>query len=117
MVMFTKITYNKICLAIFLLFTLQFSFASFTGTVDEKNKNNKFTLKNLNKISKNYSLSYLHGDFQFKGYQDLTQKKINNSLEVSSMIRLEKGTTTYVYPYTYKIKVPKFKTPAPPPGR
>jgi hypothetical protein len=30
------------------------------------------------------------------------------------MIRLEKGNTTYVYPYKYTVKVPKFVTPKAP---
>lgn len=115
--MLKNISNIKILAAVLLSLTVHFTFGSFTGTVDERNKNNKFTLKNLNKISKNYSLSSLRGGFQFKGSQELTQQPTPTGVEINSMIRLEKGTTTYIYPYTYKVKVPKFKTPTPPPDR
>jgi len=30
------------------------------------------------------------------------------------MIRMERGNTTYVYPYKYSVKVPRFVTPVAP---
>jgi len=90
---------------------------SFSGSADEKNKN-KFSLKNLNKLSKNYSLySLKNGNYQFKGIYNFNQpeKSDNNSnLEFNSMIRMENGNTTYVFPYKYKVRAPRFKTPTPP---
>ena len=97
-----------------MLFCVNAAVAAFTGTVEEKN-NSKFTLKNLTKISKNYSLSALrNGVFRYNGTLDLNQQKVGNSVEINSMMRLEKGNTTYVYPYKYKVKMPRFKTPTAP---
>lgn len=89
-------------------------FGSFTGTsIDEHSS--KFSLKNLSTLSKNYSLTYLKiGNLRFVGNQQVSQQKVNNTVEVQSMMRIQRGNTTFVYPYKYKVQVPKFKTPAPP---
>ncbi len=34
-------------------------------------------------------------------------------LVLTSMMRYERGNTTYIYPYTHKVGVPKFITPTP----
>ncbi len=94
--------------------------ASYSGSADDRK--NKFSLKYLdNKLSKAYTLSSLRStaaNFQFKGSQDLDLQKVDNNgspVEINSMMRLEKGNTTYVFPYKYKVRVPtKFRTPAPP---
>jgi hypothetical protein len=112
-VKFKKINHIKPVFLLLVLFA-NISFASFTGSVDEKSKHNKFSLKNLSKISKNYSLTYLKGNFRFKSLHEVNQIMNPNGFEINSMVRVEKGTTTFVYPYTYKVRVPKFKTPAPP---
>lgn len=100
-----------------LAFAVNFCFASFTGkTFDEHS--NKFSLKNLSSLSKSYSLSYLKvGNLRFVGTQQLSQQKNDTSVQGQSMMRIQRGNTTFVYPYTYKVKVPKFKTPTPPPFR
>ena len=88
--------------------------AAFTGTMEDKS-NSKFTLKNLTKISKNYTLSALrNGVFRYNGSLDFTEQKTGSSVEINSMMRMEKGNTTYVYPYKYKVKMPRFKTPTAP---
>lgn len=99
------------------LFTIgagRMAFASTSGSADDRL--NKFSLKNLSKYSKSYSFSGLRpSGLTFSGSQELnTQRLDNNSLQTNSLIRLERGNTTYVYPYKYKVKVPKFKTPATP---
>ncbi len=87
------------------------AFAAFSGSADDRTKN-KYSLKNLNKLSKNYSLSTLRtSTFQFKGFYQATQTA---GASTGSLLSLQRGNTTYVYPYTYKVKVPRFKTPAPP---
>jgi len=88
---------------------------SFTGSSEDKNKN-KFSLKNLSKLSKNYSLSSLRtNNLQFKGTFSLGQIGTNaTNPEYNSIIQMENGNTTYVYPYKLKVKVPRFKTPTPP---
>lgn len=98
-----------------LVFTMaaHFAIGSFTGRIDEKNK---FSLKNINKISKNYSLtSFRLSDFQFKGSQDMDEQKNENGIEMKTVLRFEKGNTTFIFPYKYEVKkVPKFKAPTPP---
>ena len=85
--------------------------AAFSGSADIRNKD-KYSLKNLNKISKNYSLSSLRtSTFQFKGFYQVDQ---NNGNQSGSFLSLQRGNVTYVYPYKYKVKVPRFVTPTPP---
>ncbi len=86
---------------------------SFTGIADEKTKNvTKFSLKNLSALShKGLSFSSLKSSLQYKGTQP-SKESIFGS-EVSSMLRYDNGNTTYIYPYKFKVKAPKFKTPAP----
>src|SRR5437868_3053143 len=109
-----RCAHTKIIAAIMLAFAVNFCFASFTGKSFDEHSN-KFSLKNLSSFSKNYSLSYLRlGNLRFVGTQQLTQQKTDNSVQGQSMMRIQRGNTTFVYPYTYKVKVPKFKTPTPP---
>lgn len=86
---------------------------SFTGIADEKTKNvTKFSLKNLSALShKGLSFSSLKSSLQYKGTQP-SKESIFGS-EVSSMLRYDNGNTTYIYPYKFKVKAPKFKTPSP----
>jgi hypothetical protein len=85
--------------------------AAFSGSADDRNKD-KYSLKNLNKLSKNYSLSSLRtSTFQFKGFYQVDQ---NRGIQSGSYLSLQRGNITYVYPYKYKVKVPRFVTPTPP---
>lgn len=85
--------------------------AAFSGNVDERNKE-KYSLKNLNRLSKNYSLSSLRaGTFQYKGFYQVAPAP---GSQANSYLSLQKGNITYVYPYKYKVKVPRFATPTPP---
>jgi hypothetical protein len=105
-------TYSKVLFATFFVFVVELAFGSFTGKRDDNN--NKFSLKNLN-TNRVYSLSALRTNtFRYLGSSDLNQQNNGGQLQVQSMIRLERGNTTYVYPYKYTVKVPKFKTPTPP---
>jgi hypothetical protein len=111
-------TYTKILAAalLFVVFSSNMVWATYSGTVDEHTNANKFSLKNLAQMQKNYNLSSLRLDnnYSFKSSDELSRQKTANGVEVQSMIRLEKGNTTYVYPYKYKVQVPKFKTPTAP---
>ncbi|MEO7312357.1 MAG: hypothetical protein ABIX01_18285 [Chitinophagaceae bacterium] len=40
-------------------------------------------------------------------------EKAPQSTFLNSIITFQRGNTTFIYPYQYKITVPKFKTPAP----
>lgn len=108
----TKLTFAA------LLLGLQFAYAafSFTGITDEKNKASKYSLKNLSALShKGLSFSTLKSSLQYKGTQtSMSAKEMVTGSEVNSMLRFDNGNTTYVYPYKFKVKAPKFKTPAPP---
>ena len=90
---------------------------SFTGIVDDKNKGSKYSLKNLSLLSHHgLSLSTIKLSFQFKGSDILNQKSTPTGTEVNSILRFDRGNTTYIIPYKFKSKVsiPKFKTPTVP---
>ncbi len=106
----------KLLFSAYLIMMINIALASFTGSgSNDDHLNSKFSLKNLNKLPKNYSLSSIKlSQFQLKGSQDLSQQRTDNVITIHSIIRLERGNTTFVYPYKYKVQVPKFKTPTPP---
>lgn len=118
---------KKLAIVFVLTLGVKMAFAafSFTGITDEKggNKtNSKYSLKNVNAVSSHKSLSALaysslKTSMQFKGTQ-LMHSSVNEALngggEVSSMLKFDNGNTTYIYPYKFKVRVPKFKTPTPP---
>lgn len=105
-------TYFKILIVTGCVSIACLSFGSFSGKIDDDS--GKFSLKNLHV---NHGLFFsgmrLNG-FSFNKTSDLSHSFKGNQLQVSSMIRVENGNTTYVYPYRYKVKVPRFKTPTPP---
>ena len=106
------LTYSKLIIALLLVLAGHIAFG--TGTTEKTGKSN-FTLKNMSK-AKSFTLSgAAAGKYQFKGSQFLSvQKGKNNTIQVNSVVRLQNGKTTYVYPYKYKVKAPLFKTPAAP---
>lgn len=114
---------QKLTFAALLALGIQVAYAalSFTGFADEKtHSSNKFSLKNLSLLEhKGLTLSFssLKSNLQFKGMMQLSERKSTdnpNTSEVSTILRYENGNTTYIYPYKFKVKTPKFKTPAPP---
>lgn len=116
--MSTRSLYKKTLLAALLMMGMQVTFAafSFTGITDEKNKASKYSLKNLSSFShKGLSFSSLKSSLQYKGAQSSSNvKEVVSGSEVSSMLRFDNGNTTYIYPYRFKVKAPKFTTPVPP---
>ena len=105
-------------LAVTLFIGVQLSHAAFTlsgVTTDKRGKQSKFTLKNLNLLnSKSLSYSSLRSTMQYKSIQTLGfQLKGNNNTEMNSMLRFDNGNSSFVFPYKFKVKVPKFKTPSP----
>ena len=113
---------SKLLLTLTLTFTLlvgvQLGYAAFTLsgiTTDKRGKQSKFTLKNLNLLnSKSLSYSSLKATMQYKSIQTLgLQLKGNNNTEINSMLRFDNGNSSFVFPYKFKVKVPKFKTPSP----
>jgi hypothetical protein len=108
-----RFTYSKLLFAALFMFAVDLAFGAFTGKTDDDK--NKFNLKNLNTMNRVYSLSsFRTSTFRYIGSLDLSQQNNGNQLQVQSMIRLERGNTTYIYPYKYTVKVPKFKTPTSP---
>jgi hypothetical protein len=86
---------------------------SFTGIADEKLKTTKYSLKNFSSLShKALSFSSLRSTLQYKGPQASSKDAAFGS-DVNSMLRYDNGNTTYIYPYKFKVKAPKFKTPTP----
>jgi hypothetical protein len=105
-------------LAVTLFIGVQTGYAAFTlsGVTTEKRvKQSKFTLKNLNLLNtKSLSYSSLRSTMQYKSIQTLgLQLKGNNITEMNSMLRFDNGNSSFVFPYKFKVKVPKFKTPTP----
>lgn len=109
-----KYAHITLFIALLVFGSVRVALASSTGSEDDRM--NKFSLKNLSKYSKSYSITGLRPtELTFKGAQDLDMQRVdNNSFQINSIIRMEKGNTTYVYPYKYKVKMPRFKTPVSP---
>jgi hypothetical protein len=108
---------QKVIIPALFIMAIQVAYAafSFTGLVDEKAKNSKYSLKNLSSLShKSLTYSSMKASMQFRGTQLIGSKDQQNPAEISSMLRFDNGNTTYVYPYKFKVKVPtKFKVPTP----
>lgn len=88
---------------------------SFTGSSERKSRN-IYSLSNFNKsFYKNLSPFSLRAGFEYKGTQILKQRQDpNGDISFTSMLRYEKGNTTYIYPYKHKVSSPKFSTPSVP---
>lgn len=103
--------FQKLAVLLLAMLAVQFTFGSIIGSVSDKSKN-KYTLKNFNSTFKGVSPYSLRGQFAIKGSDVFGVEQIsNNSLEFNSIIRYERGNTSYVYPYKHVVTVPKFKTP------
>ncbi len=109
---------QKTFIVALLLMGMQVVYAafSFTGSVDEKAKNSKYSLRNLSALShKGLSFASLKSSLQYKGAQPIfSSRETKSGIEVSSMLRYDNGNTTYIYPYKFKVKASKFRTPTPP---
>ncbi|MBX9734981.1 MAG: hypothetical protein K2X37_13055 [Chitinophagaceae bacterium] len=107
--------YKKWAIIGALMLSVQLAYAtfSFTGIVDDKTRNNKYTLRSLSNFSKKgLSISALKSTLQFKGLQVIPTAPSTSS-DVQTIFQYDNGNTTYVYPYRFKVKVPRFKTPQP----
>ncbi len=106
---------KKVIIALLLVSATHIAMGSFTGK-SVKKSSDLYSLKNFNKnFYRSASLFSLRAGYDYKGTRFLSQRKeANGDLTMYSMVRFEKGNTTYIYPYMHKIAVPKFKTPAPP---
>ena len=112
--MASSINIKKVA-AVSMCFVLaQIAFASYTGKSGDKKQSTAslISLKSLALYKKNYSLTSLRPTtWQFKGAFEVSTTPQTSSV---SLVRMEKGHTTYVFPYKFKpVKVPKFITPMP----
>lgn len=106
--------YSKFFFTASMVLGLSICFAATTGKGTTGGENNNISLKNITKYPKSKSIGSLRlSQFQYKGTQDLFTQNVNNYLQVNSMIRYQKGNTTYVFPYNYKVNMPVFKAPLP----
>lgn len=106
---------RKVLITLLLIGATYIAMGSFTGSSERKSKN-LYSLSNFNKnFYKTVSPFSLRAGYQYKGIQVLRQKQeTNGDITFTSMLRYEKGNTTYIYPYTHKVSTPKFKTPVSP---
>lgn len=115
--------FHKILLFVALLvMATQLVFAAISsGIVDERSKDKKYSLNNLSRFSQKYvPLRSMKSTFSFSGSTIVSEKPTSNAV-VNELIQFESGNTTYVIPYSFKIKMSKvaklnlkFKTPARP---
>ncbi len=110
-----QVKVKKIIIALILVGATHIAMAAFTGT-SAKKTSNLYSLKSFNRnFYRNSALFSLRSGFDYKGTRFLSQKKeLNGNITMISMLRFEKGNSTYIYPYVHKVIVPKFKTPSPP---
>ncbi|HEX3025453.1 MAG TPA: hypothetical protein VHP12_09595 [Chitinophagaceae bacterium] len=103
---------QKIVFAALLIMAVQVAIASFsfTGITDERTKANKYSLKNLSSYPhKSISISELKSELQFNGSHSVSLKNKGSGLEMSSMMQYERGNTTFVFPYKFRVKLYKDK--------
>lgn len=111
-----QLTYKKIAMSMLLVMSMQLAYAalSFTGIVDDKTRNNKYSLRSLNNYNrKGLTLNAIKSSLQYKGIHIPNATPSFQGSEINSMLQYDNGNTTYIYPYKFKVKVPKFKTPSP----
>jgi hypothetical protein len=103
---------KKIAIVTLSVMMVQLAFASFSfNTIsDERNKSTKYSLKSLNNLShKSLSISMINSYRLLKGNQMINQRVSPNGLEINSMLQYDNGSSTFVYPYKFKVKIPKDK--------
>ena len=107
-------TLRKTFLLLGFVISLQ-TFAAFIGNTNGDD-DKKMSLKNFSKYPHNVPAypTFRLSQFQFKGSENIYQVNTSNSIQGQSIIRLQNGNTTYVYPYKYTVKVPLFKAPVSP---
>jgi len=97
-----KLTRQAVICAVLVVMVV-LTFASKGGGGDKKFNNNfrsNFTpIRTLNSFTLKTSSSYNSGNFV------LSTVKENNRLSLNTMITYEKGNTTYILPYKYKVNI------------
>ena len=106
---------KKLSIAFLLLIAVKLAFASIgvSGISDDKLKTTKYSLKNFSSLRHTFSLNSLKSKLHYSSSDVYSQSNFNSSTQMNSMMKYDKGNTTYIMPFNYKVKVPKFKTPSP----
>ena len=106
---------KKVSIALLLLLGVRLAFASitFTGMSDDKLKVSKYSLKNLGSLHHTVSLNTLKFGLRYTSSDVYSFTNSRNNVQMNSIMRYDKGNTTFIMPFSYKVKVPKFKTPSP----
>lgn len=105
----------KFFVALLLVGATHLAMASFTGSSEGKNK--QFSLKAFNRSLTRTSANpfSLRSGFEYKGSDVVNLKKeANGTTSITSIMKYERGNTTYIYPYKHKVVVSKFATPKQP---
>ncbi|WP_298302629.1 hypothetical protein [Hydrotalea sp.] len=114
--MFNKQFISKLAFLTLFIIVTKCAVAAFTfsGTTDESKNSSKYSLKNLSLYShKTFSLSLIKAGLEYNGTHILKTQNYASATEINSIMQYRSGNTTYVFPYKFKVHVPKFKTPSP----
>lgn len=106
---------SKMLIALLLVGATHIALGSFTGS--SAGRSRQFSLKDFNRnFYRPSTIPFsLRAGFQYRGSQILKHRKeANGTSTITSVLKFERGNTTYIYPYKHKITVPRFTTPAPP---
>lgn len=112
--------YKTMFFVTLLVMATQLVFAAISaGIVDERSKERKYSLNNLDRFSHKYvPLRAIKSNLTFSGSTIIDEKNNGNGSVVNELIRFQNGNSTYTIPYSFKVKVNKvaikFKTPARP---
>lgn len=110
---------NKVFATSFMAMAMPFILGASTisGTSGESKKNSKYSLSNLNAYSKKaINFSLFKNPNLYSGSAILNQQTNTQSgIQINTAMQFHRGNTTYIFPYKLKLKVSKFKLPAPTP--
>ncbi len=109
----TKPIYIKILLSAVFFMLINVGSATFIGKKGSTDDGAKFSLKYLGKYKSHVSLAnFKLSQFHFAGSQDFSPST-RNGIQFESMLRMERGNTTYVFPYKANVQISRFKAPVP----
>ena len=109
---FNNIKKFSIALLFIMVVKLAIASVTFTGINEDRLKGNKYSLKNFSSMHHTLSLSTLKYSLHYTSSDVYSFSNSHNSVQMNSMMRYDRGNTTYIMPFNYKVKVPKFKTPS-----
>ncbi|MFY8128289.1 MAG: hypothetical protein ACOVMM_07905 [Chitinophagaceae bacterium] len=91
--------------------------STISGTTGETKKNSKYSLSNLSLYSKKaINFNLFKSPSLYSGSSILNQQTNTPSgIQINTSMQFNRGNTTYIFPYKLKLKVSKFKLPAPTP--